>query len=135
MTNADVVRDVLEAFNRGDLARVLCHLDPEIEWALAEGHPYSPEGATWRGHEELTEKFFARAAGDWDDFAVSLRKLHDAGDSLVAEVRYSGRLKATDVAIDAQGCHVWELEGGKVVRFQQYVDTARLREAMRLASI
>jgi len=128
--NADVIREVIDAFNRGDLERVLSHLHPAIDWALAEGHPYSPDGAPWRAHAELIKSFFMRAGADWEQFAVSLQKVHEAGDHVVAEVRYTGRFKSTGARIAAQGCHIWQLREGKVVRFQQYVDTAQLRVAM-----
>jgi ketosteroid isomerase-like protein len=29
-----------------------------------------------------------------------------------------------------QVCHVWDVEDGKVSRFQQYVDTAKLHDVM-----
>jgi ketosteroid isomerase-like protein len=32
--------------------------------------------------------------------------------------------------MDAQVCHVWDVKGGKVTRFQQYVDTAKFQYAM-----
>ena len=130
MKNSDVIREVVDAFNGGDLERVLSRLHPEIDWALAEGHPYSPEGTAWRGHQELSENFFMRAAEDWDGFTVILEEVYEAGDHVIAEVRYTGRFKPTGARLAAQGCHVWRLLDGKAVRFQQYVDTAQLRDAM-----
>ena len=130
MKNSDVIREVIDAFNGGDLEAVLSRLHAEIDWALAEGHPYSPEGTAWRGHQQLIENFFMRAAADWDGFTVILQELYDAGDCVVVEVRYTGRFRATGATLAAQGCHVWGLRDGKVVRFQQYVDTAQLRDAM-----
>jgi len=32
--------------------------------------------------------------------------------------------------MDAQVCHIWEVGDGKVTRFQQYVDTAKLQDVM-----
>ena len=32
--------------------------------------------------------------------------------------------------MDTQVCHVWDFEDGKLTRFQQYVDTAKLRDVM-----
>ena len=55
---------------------------------------------------------------------------HGAGDSVIVEGRYSGTYKPTGKSIDVQVCHVWDVKGGKVTRFQQYVDTAKLQAAM-----
>jgi ketosteroid isomerase-like protein len=30
-----------------------------------------------------------------------------------------------------QVCHIWDVKDGKLTKFQQYVDTAKLQEAMR----
>ncbi len=49
MKNSDIIREVIDAFNAGDLETVLSRLHPDIDWALAEGHPYSPQGVAWRG--------------------------------------------------------------------------------------
>jgi uncharacterized protein len=130
MGNARVTGAIYEAFGRGDVAAVLARLDPAVEWRLAEGHPYSPAGEAWVGHAAVVENFFVRAGADWDAFGVAVRDLHDAGEVIVAEVRYSGRFPATGRELDAQGCHVWRLRDGKVVAFQQYVDTSRLQMAM-----
>ena len=122
-----VASAVYEAFERGDVATVLSHLDPAVEWRLAEGHPYSPTGEAFVGHAAVAERFFARAGADWDDFHVAVRDAHECAGVVVAEVRYSGTFAATGRALDAQGCHVWRVRDGKVAAFQQYVDTARLQ--------
>jgi ketosteroid isomerase-like protein len=41
-----------------------------------------------------------------------------------------GTFKPTGKSLDAQVCHVWDVKDGKVTRFQQYVDTAKLRHVM-----
>ena len=131
MTGSSVVRTVYQAFEAGDVAAVLDQFDSAVEWRLAEGHPYSPSGEAWAGHDAVVEKFFARAAADWDGFRVNVTDLHEAGDTVVAQVRYSGTFEATGRTLDAQGCHVWTLRDGKVRAFQQYIDTQQLQVVMR----
>jgi ketosteroid isomerase-like protein len=48
----------------------------------------------------------------------------------VVEARYSGTFKATGKRMNAQACHVWDVKDGKVSRFQQSADTAKLHEVM-----
>jgi len=130
LTGARVATAIYEAFNRGDVASVLARLAPQVQWRLAESHPYSPAGEAWIGHAAVVEHFFARAAADWDAFTVAVRRVHDAGDIVIAEVRYAGTFAATGRALDAQGCHVWSMRGDKVIAFQQYVDTNQLQTVM-----
>jgi ketosteroid isomerase-like protein len=125
-----MVRDVYEAFGRGDVAAVLGAFDPKIEWREAEGNPYQPSGEAWIGPDSILQNLFLKQAGDWDGFAVHPREFHDAGDTVVVEGRYTGTHKATGKTLDAQLCHVWKIRNGKIVSFQQFVDTAQLRQVM-----
>ena len=127
MTTIDLVRSAYDAFAHGDVPRLLSKLDPNIEWCLAESHPYCPDGTPLRGHDQLVERFLAPASRDWQDFKVHQVTLHDAGDVIAAEIRYTGTFKATGATLDAQGCHIWTVRSGKITRFHQYVDTARLQ--------
>lgn len=130
MGNMDVVKHVYEAFGRRDIPGVVATFDPDIEFRLAEGHPYAPAGKAWVGPDAITRNFFMRAGGEWDGFTISAREFHAAGDTVVVECRYTGAYKATGKRIDAQVCHVWKLRNGKVTSFQQYIDTAQLQEVM-----
>ena len=131
MSNGRVAKAIYEAFERGDVPAVLAQLDSAVEWRLAEGHPFAPTGEAWVGHDAV-ERFLTWAGVEWDRFAVTLTALHDAGDTLVAEVRYSGTFRPAGRQLDAQGCHIWSLHEGKVTRFQQYVDTGQLQAVMTL---
>jgi uncharacterized protein len=70
-----------------------------------------------------------RLGSEWDGFTVTPIELYDAGDTGVAECRYTGTHKATGKSIDAQACHVWQFSDGKATSFQQYVDTAQMQHA------
>jgi ketosteroid isomerase-like protein len=71
-----------------------------------------------------------KLAEEWDGFTVHPGTYHDAGDVVVVEARYSGKYKATGKDIDAQVCHAWTIKGGKVTKFQQYMDTAHMQDVM-----
>jgi len=72
-----------------------------------------------------------RLGAEWDGFSVHPKSFHDARDSVLVEARYSGRYKATGRSMDTQVCHVWDIKDGKLTRFQQYVDTAKLQDVMK----
>jgi uncharacterized protein len=129
--NVGVLEEVYEAVLSMDIPSVLAHFDPDIEYRLAEGHLYSPDGETWVGGEAVVRNFFARAGQDWDRSSISRREFHVDGDTVVVEGRYGGVYKATGKTFDAQFCHVWKLSDGRVKSFQQYLDTAQLQEVAR----
>jgi len=128
MDNLKVMKELYAAFGRGDVGTVLAAFAPNIEWRQAEGNPYQPSGAPWFGGEAITQELFVKLGIEWDGFIVTPKVFHDAGDTVVAEGRYTGTFKATGKDIDAQFCHVWRLKNGKVVSFQQYVDTGQMQD-------
>jgi uncharacterized protein len=130
MSNVQLVQDLYEAFNRADIAAVLGAFDPDIEWSEAEGNPYQPSGSPWTGGEAITQNLFMKIPADFDGFTVHPKVFHDAGDAVIVELRYSGTGKATGKKLDAQVCHILRFRDGKLIGFQQFVDTAQLQEVM-----
>ena len=68
--------------------------------------------------------------GDWAAFSVNPARLVEAGDVVVMEGRYAATHAGTGKQLDCQVCHVWNVGGGKVTKFQQYVDTAQMQDVM-----
>jgi ketosteroid isomerase-like protein len=89
-----------------------------------------PSGEPWVGPDAILNNLFMKLATEWDGFTVTPETYHDAGDVVAVEVRYTGTYKSTGKAIDAQVCHLWTVKDGKVTKFQQFVDTAQLQDAM-----
>jgi ketosteroid isomerase-like protein len=131
MDNASFLKSLYDAFGRGDVPTVLGAMSLGIKWHQAESNPYMPSGAAWVGPEAVLNNLFMKLATEWDAFTVHPKSFHDAGNSVTVEARYSGRYKATGKSLDAQVCHVWDVENGKLTRFQQYMDTAKIQDVMR----
>jgi len=130
MTNVDLLRKLYDTFGRGDIPGVLGMMSPAVRWYQAEGNPYQPSGEPWVGPDAVLNKLFMRIGAEWDGFTVHPKSFHGADDTVVVEGRYTGTFKPTGKNLDAQMCHVWDVKDGKVVRFQQYVDTAKLHAVM-----
>jgi hypothetical protein len=128
MDNVQMMRDLYDAFSRGDMPAVLGAMDPGIEWHEAEGNPYEPSGKPWRGPDAVVQNLFVKLATEWDGFAIHPRDFHGAGPAVVVEGRYTGTYKQTGRKLDAQVCHVWKIRDGKITSFQQYMDTAQWQD-------
>lgn len=128
-SNVDIVRGVYEAFGRGDIPAVLGAMSPDIEWNEAENFAYA-DGNPYCGPDAIVGGVFARLGGEWHGFAAVPEEYLDAGDTVVVLGRYRGTYKATGEAMDAQMAHIWRIEGGKAVRFQQHTDTLQAAQVM-----
>lgn len=130
MDNVSLLKNLYDAFGRGDIPTVLGAMSPDIKWHQAEGNPYMPSGEAWVGPDAVLNNLFMKLGTEWEGFAVHPKEFHDAGDSVIVEARYSGTYKATSKSADVQVCHVWDVTNGKLTRFQQYVDTAKFQDVM-----
>ena len=127
--NADIIKSLYDAFAHGDVPTVLGLFDPQIEWNEADGVRYADRNP-YRGPMAVAEGVFGRIISEVDQFAAVPAAFIDGGDRVVVEGRYKGKVKATGTMLDAQFAHVYTLNGGKIVRFQQYTDTAQWKQAL-----
>jgi ketosteroid isomerase-like protein len=122
------VRSVYDAFAKGDVPTVLGLMSDKVEWNEAEHFTYWP-GGPFIGPQAVLNGVFARIGQDFDGFKVELGRLVGCGDTVLAEARYRGTVKATGKRLDVQVAHVWDVRDGKITRFQQYVDTWQVAQA------
>lgn len=69
----------------------------------------------------------------WENWELSLdfhRYIED-GNTIVVLATYHGTYKPTGNQVNEPTAHVWDLEGEKIIRFRQYVDTASLWGQMK----
>ncbi len=130
MDNVTLLKNLYDAFGRGDVPTVLGLMSPDIRWYEAESNPYMPSGEPWVGPDAILNNLFMKLGSEWDGFSVNPKSFYGAGDSVIVEVRYTGTYKATGKSMDAQVCHIWDVKEGKVTRFQQYLDTAKFQDVM-----
>jgi hypothetical protein len=127
--SVNVVKGIYEAFGRGDIPVVLAALDPRVEWREAENFIYA-DGNPYVGPQAVLEGVFMRLGDEWEGFAVSAEGVLDAGETVVGYGHYSGTYKQTGARVRAQFAHLFTVRGGKVVKFQQYTDTAQFLKAV-----
>jgi uncharacterized protein len=130
MKHADTVRKIYRDFAAGDAAAILEVFADDVEFRLAEHHPYRGSKGAWRGKQAIAKEFFAVAGPEWDGWTIGVEQILEAGDGVVVEGRYTGLYKPTGRRMDVQVCHVWRFRGERVASFHQYVDTAALRRIM-----
>ena len=127
--NSAVVDGLYKAFAVGDIPAVLGGMDSNIVWNEAEGNAYA-DGNPYKGPEAVLNGIFARIGEEHEYYNLKDIVLHEmAHDKILATLRYDAKYK-NGKAYDAQAAHLWTLKDGKVVAFQQYVDTKKLNDAL-----
>ncbi|SIT49240.1 conserved hypothetical protein [Paraburkholderia ribeironis] len=129
MANSNVITRIYQLLESGDTFSLLDLFHPEITWNEAESNPYH-SGNTWHGRDAVKRNLLSRIPEDWLEFGIHPSRFHLGEGVIIVEVRYKGTHRRTGRALDAQACHIWTTQDGKVTSFQQYTDTAKLRRAM-----
>jgi uncharacterized protein len=123
MNNVDLVAGVYAAFGAGDVPKVLGSMHPQIQWTETAGYKY---GGVYRSPQAVLDNVFAKMPGDFESFSIDVERLIDAGNVVVMQGHYVAKGKATGKSARAAVTHVLELSDGKIVRFDQYVDSATI---------
>jgi len=127
--NMNIIDKIYKDFSKGDVPAVIASLDANVVWNEAEGNAWA-DGNPYKGPDAVLNGVFARVGSDYDYFETADVQLHEmSNNQVLATMRYKGKLKKNGVIIDAQAAHLWTLKDGKVIGFQQYVDTKQLHDA------
>jgi uncharacterized protein len=124
---ADVVRRQYLASARGDLEALRATLADDVEWTEMAGFPLA---GTYRTPNGVTSAVMEGLAQDWDNWTAHDDTYIADGENVVVLARYTATNKATGKDINVRVAHHFIVRGGHIVRFEQFVDTARVREAM-----
>ena len=119
----DVVRDFLSAARQGDRASMADLLHPQVEIHEAGSLPFAGVHRGLEGFQALTRQVFTRFIGT----QVSIERLFAQGDTVVVEMRLSGRCKRSGDPFEMPVLELWDLEDARIRRITPfYYDTAKM---------
>lgn len=124
---ADVVRRQYLASAAGDLTALRATLAPDVEWTEMAGFPLA---GTYRTPEGVTAGVMEALGRDWDAWTAHDDRYIVDGENVVVLARYTARHRSTGKALAVRVAHHFVVRGGLIVRFEQFVDTALVRDAM-----
>lgn len=120
--NLEVVRRGYDAFGRGDMDALLSSFDEQIEWVTPGPQDLATSGRR-RGRQQVAE-FFAAVNEIFDIQRFEPKEFIAQGDRVMVLGDETVRVKATGKVLDDDWAHVFTLRNGKIVAFQEYIDTA-----------
>jgi len=124
-----VVETVYTAFAQGNMEAFAGLMSPNIVWNETEGNPYADLNP-YIGPEAVMSGLMARFVSEWEDISVTPHEYIVQGDRVAVFGRYKETWKATGEKLDIPFVHSWTVQGGKLIAFQQFTDTAALVATM-----
>lgn len=125
MSNKEIIEGLYRSFASGDVEAVTASFADGIAWTEADGFPLA---GTYVGPQAVVENVFMRLGEFSDNWGVCVDRYVADGDTVVADGKYTWNHKETGEPCEVRMAHIWTLADGKVVKFLQHVDTARVRE-------
>ena len=128
--NIKIIKDVYDAFGRGDVAAVLDAVAEDVDWAAEAAGSGAPWYGVRHGKGEVA-KFFeaygtAMEVEEWTPlaFAASHADVHSV-------VRIRARSRATGKSVTMNLHHFFTLRDGKIAYYRGTEDTAQSEAALR----
>ena len=120
------LREVYEAFDRGDADAFVGLLAHDIEWRVPEVLPW---GGARHGHDGVRtylDLLREHVSGGWG----TPEEFLDVGDRVVVLGRFTGTARASGREFETPFVHVWTSSDGVPTRLVHFVDTAVVLEAL-----
>lgn len=117
---ADVVRRQYIASANSNLEALRATLAPDVEWTEMAGFPLA---GTYRTPTGVTSNVMEILGQGWDDWVAHDDTYIVDGENVVVLARYTATNKATGKDLNVRVAHHF------IVRFEQFVDTALVRDA------
>jgi len=130
--NVEVVRELYEAFNRGELDAYLWMLDPDFVW---QGPQEIPDLAgTYRGAEGV-RRYLSELMEVFNDYRMVPEEFIDAGgEQVLVLAREGGRGKGSGIAVQTNPTgHLWTIRDGRPARLESYWERTNALRAVGLA--
>ena len=124
-TNSEIIEGAYASFATGDVPAALGVMADDIHWVEADGFPLA---GTYVGPQAVLEGVFMRLGEIGDEFTVLPEQFVAEGDTVVAIGNYTWKHTSSGEPAAVKMVHVWTMDGGNAVAFQQHVDTLRVRE-------
>src|SRR5215471_14105143 len=127
--NVKVVQQAYANFKAGNVPAVLDLVADKVEWQIPEIEGV-PLGGRRKGRDGVAG-FFAKLAELEELISFEPREFIAQGDKVVAVGTYSFQVKGTRRDFTSDWAHVFTVQNGKIARFQEYADTAKVVAAFQ----
>ena len=130
MSNLDTIKDMYDAFGRGDVEAILAVVTDDVDWATDAASPSAPWYGPRHGKDGV-RGFFAGVgqAGPVTDFTPLAFGTNDDGD-VFAFIRYAFTASDTGRQVSMNLHHYWRFRDGKVCFVRSSEDTAQVAAAL-----
>jgi ketosteroid isomerase-like protein len=120
--NQRIIESLYAAFQRGDAEAIAALMHEDVEW-IAPGPSIIPFAGKHRGRDSV-QRFFELAVQSIDVIQQTVHRYIAQRDQVAVLVLEHMRAKRTGKEYRTEAVHLYTLRDGRVVRFEEFADTA-----------
>ncbi|WP_291138522.1 nuclear transport factor 2 family protein [Flavobacterium sp. UBA7663] len=129
MTNLEIIKSTYEGKTSEENGKNLAkYVADDISWTEAKGFPYA---GTYIGLDNVIKNVFSRLGSEWIDYKFTPEDYVASDNKVVAYGTYLGTYKLTGKVFSARVAHLWKLRDGKIISFEQFVDSQTVNNAIK----
>jgi ketosteroid isomerase-like protein len=126
MSNIALIEKTYESFKARDYEAVMSNFADDFVWIAADNSPLADK-SPYHGVPAIRSGVFERIAAGFEKLVVVPDEIFDGDDGrVVALGHYHGKFTGAAEEFKTQVAHVWTARDGKLVKFQQYLDTLKV---------
>jgi ketosteroid isomerase-like protein len=129
MSEEDVIRNAVAAWNEHGVDAFLEHVAPGVEWRHPPGFP---QGDVWLGRDELSREMHDQFDELYDPGTVAVKSIERRADGWLIAARHITRARASGMELKWAAWYVWTIEDGLITRSLIFLDR---EEAEREAGV
>jgi ketosteroid isomerase-like protein len=115
----EIVREVLQEWNRGDVEALIARATEDFEW-----HPVLVESlgeGAFKGHDGF-RTFLADWQGTWESWNLEAEEILDFGDQVLVLTRVTAKGRGSGMEFDQRLAHLFEFREELICRGQTFLD-------------
>jgi ketosteroid isomerase-like protein len=128
--NVALVRRGFEAFNSGDIARILSFTGDDFEIQVPPGLSAEPD--TYRGRAGV-RRYFQSFQEAMDEVQFQAERFWDTGEAVVVDALVTAKGKQTAIPVEQRAAQLWTIRGGRVIRIRAYASLSEALDSVGLA--
>ena len=126
MSDDDVIRKAIAAWNEGGVDAFLQHVSPDVEWRHPPGFP---RGEVWCGRDELSRELHDQFDELFDSGSVELKSIDSTPGGWLVAMHHEVRAQSSGLDLRWDAWHVWQIENGLIIRSLVFLNREAAEQA------
>jgi ketosteroid isomerase-like protein len=126
MSDEEVIRAAVDAWNERGVEAFLEYVAPGIEWRMPAGFP---QGDRWRGRDELRRELHDQFSDLFTPGTVDVKSIESVPEGWLVSVRHSVEARASGMDLWWDAWYVWTVENELITRSLVFLNQKAAKRA------